>query len=241
MPARRAFAAVVGARARSRAPAQGDDRRDRSTREALGRRCPPHPHAAEGDPALTANLDEDGAARRVTSRPWGALVILGSATLLVAAWIAIGACRTPSQVTVVIRTNAKCRDLKSGISIALASTPKASEDNVEGHFASGTTRDCADDGTIGTLARKVAVHRAVLPTARFAVRLSAWPWSSRSCRWWASGCRSRSSPRPATSSTRQRRDAGAPAVHSASPHMALSSCFSGSPIGLPCTSRAVIV
>jgi hypothetical protein len=44
----------------------------------------------------------------------------------------------------------------------LWSTPKAAEDNVKAHFASGTTRDCSDDGFVGTLVVTPGGNRATV-------------------------------------------------------------------------------
>lgn len=89
-------------------------------------------------------------------------------TLAAATLLAIGACRTPTQVTVVVSTRVRCIDLPSGTVIAVAATPQASEENVVGGFASATTRACTDDGAIGTLViTPGADTAAVVVTAGF--------------------------------------------------------------------------
>jgi hypothetical protein len=71
--------------------------------------------------------------------------------MLAAAWLAVDACRPPTQVTVVVTTSVRCPDLTSGVSVAVAGSPEASEHNVAMHFSSGSTHDCSSDGSIGTL------------------------------------------------------------------------------------------
>lgn len=84
------------------------------------------------------------------------------------------ACQAPTSIILVV-SSPVCRELPTGVALAVAGEPTKAEANASAHFVSATSKACAPDGAIGTLVVTPGDSRAgaVVVTAGYGTTVTA--------------------------------------------------------------------